>query len=57
MNPELLRVRFIHLRSYDLVMAAVLVLGTFRQARHSLRRWLGRDVPLEPMLAAVRRSP
>lgn len=27
------------------------------QARHSLRRWLGRDVPLEPLLAAVGRSP
>lgn len=27
------------------------------QARRSLTRWLGRDVPLEPLLAAVRREP
>jgi len=27
------------------------------QARHSLRCWFGRDVPLEPLLAAVRRGP
>ena len=27
------------------------------QARHSLRRWLGRDVPLEPLVVAARRGP